>query len=189
MTMPVIVWDVDDVLNNLMFEWFNEFRHKHNLSVSYNDLRLNPPCDILGISLDDYLMSLDDFRRRKMLTLAPVQEVLEWFQNYGSGYRHIALTAVPFKFAPFSAQWVLNNFGEWIRAFYYVPSPRKTDNIAEYDKNKGEVLKKIGQVDLFIDDNEGNIAQAMELGIKSIVFARPWNMGRKKTVAECLKAI
>ena len=186
---PVIVWDVDDVLNNLAFEWFKEFEELHHSGVSYEQLSANPPDKILGIPLDSYLESLDDFRSRKMSELKPVNTVLEWFHAHGADFRHAALTAVPFHFAPLSAQWVMKNFGNWIRSFHFVPSFRKDDNIVAYDKSKADMLKRIGRVDAFIDDNEFNIAQAGCLGICSIAFPRPWNKNRGMAISECLSKL
>jgi hypothetical protein len=172
-----------------MFEWFKEFKKKNQVSAAYTDLRRNPPCDELGISLDSYLESLDEFRAGRMLELTPLPEVFEWFEIYGAAYRHIALTAVPFKFAPYSAQWLFKHYGNWFREYHFVPSPRKSDKIIAYDENKGDVLKRLDRVDLFIDDNEKNIAQAAKLGIKSITFPCPWNKSRESSVAESLNAI
>ena len=189
MPKAVIVWDIDDVLNDLMREWFKEFSKAFHTNVNYEDLIHNPPCDILKIPLDSYLNSLDDFRERKMLNLAPAKEVMEWFEQHGAGYRHIALTAVPLKFAHFSAQWLFANYGKWFREFHFVPSPRKTDEAIKYDKNKGDILKRLDRVDFFIDDNEANISQAKELGIKTIVFPRPWNKQRHISIEKSLESI
>ncbi|MDD5599007.1 MAG: hypothetical protein PHV82_13750 [Victivallaceae bacterium] len=189
MARPIIVWDIDDVLNNLMAEWFHEFREKNQVSAAYHDLRRNPPCAELGISLDFYLESLDEFRREKMLQLSPQAETLAWFEACGAAYRHIALTAVPFDFASYSAQWLFKYYGNWFREYHFVPSPRGNDTIIAYDESKGDVLKRLGKVDLFIDDNEKNTARAAGLGIRSITFPRPWNKAREGSVTESLNAI
>jgi hypothetical protein len=51
MTLPTIVWGVDDVLNNLTFEWFEEFKVNACSGLAYVQLSENPPDKILGISL------------------------------------------------------------------------------------------------------------------------------------------
>ena len=62
--MKTIAWDVDDVLNELMFYWFEDcYKNEHNnIKQNFKDLVNNPPQDILGISNDEYLKSLDRFR-------------------------------------------------------------------------------------------------------------------------------
>ncbi len=189
MTLPLIVWDVDDVLNNLTFEWFEEFKADACSGLAYGQLSENPPDKILGISMDAYLKSLDDFRRRKMSSLEPVPEILDWFRLNGAKFRHAALTAVPFSFAAFSAQWVIGNFGNWIRTYHFVPSFRKHDKIVSYDRKKSDILKRIGDVEYFVDDNEFNVHDAESLGIKSIVFPRPWNKNKDLPVSEILRKL
>ena len=62
--MNLIVWDIDDVLNDLMRAWFElHWRPRHpECSLHYSQLRENPPQRVLGISESEYLSSLDEFR-------------------------------------------------------------------------------------------------------------------------------
>ena len=44
-----------------------------------------------------------------------------------------------------------------------------------YDQSKKEYLEWLKKGDIFIDDNLGNIADAKDFGMKTIVIPRPWN--------------
>ena len=97
--MVTIAWDVDDVLNDLMREWFEaEWKAEHpKCNVAYEDLSENPPHHILEVSKEHYLESLDAFRADSCYNqMIPVHPVKEWFIHHGQKFRHVALTAVPF---------------------------------------------------------------------------------------------
>lgn len=175
--MKTIVWDVDDVLNNLMQDWFVQNWCKSNpeCSLKYTDIISNPPEECLNISFNEYIKSLDEFRLENALAMEPVPEVLEWFTQNGHNYYHIALTAVPVKCAHLSAAWVLKHFGTWIRSFNVIPSPRSTDPEVKYHKTKKDFLKWFKLADVLVDDNIFNIDGAKDLGIKTVLFPRPWN--------------
>ena len=175
--MKTIIWDVDDVLNDLMREWLEKhwlFLHPE-CKIQYDDLTENPPHNILGITIEDYRKSLDDFRGNRGSEMLPVPDVYDWFKSSGSKFRHIALTAVPLSLAHISAAWVYKYFGTWIRSFNIVPSPRSTDPQFDYDQTKKEYLMWLKKGDIFVDDNLINIAGAKDLGIEAVIMPRPWN--------------
>jgi FMN phosphatase YigB (HAD superfamily) len=175
--MKTIVWDVDDVLNDLTREWFEkEWLVTHpECNISYTQLKSNPPNELLNIDVQDYLRSLDHYRLLYGSKLKPVDEVYSWFKRYGQMYRNIVLTSTPLFYAPYSSEWVLRNFGAWIRSFNFLPSLREESEIFNYDMNKASYLKLFDKVDLFIDDNEKNILEARSIGINCITMPRPWN--------------
>lgn len=174
--MKTIVWDVDDVLNNLMGDWFKEWCSLNpKCTLEYSDIISNPPHELLEISLEEYKHSLDDFRIERLGDLVPLPEILSWFQLNGSKYHHTALTAVPIATSHISAGWVFKNFGMWIRSFNIIPSPRNTDLPVQYHQTKKEFLGWLNKGDVLIDDNIFNIEGAKELGMKTILFPRPWN--------------
>jgi hypothetical protein len=176
--MITIAWDIDDVLNHLMRSWFvGKWLSSHQESKKkYEDLKENPPHRILGISLAEYLQSLDEYRLSEQYpAMRPVQDVMEWFLQFGKNFRHIALTAVPISTSSVSAQWVIKNFGKWIRTFHFVPSKRALEDIPEYEKDKGDFLEWFGKVDVLIDDNPENIRSAERVGIKGLLVPQPWN--------------
>jgi len=189
--MITIAWDIDDVLNDLMKCWFEEkwLQAHPNCKKGYADLKENPPHKILGISHQEYLQSLDEYRlSRNYIRMKPVKEVWEWFLDHGDRFRHIALTAVPLKAAFISAHWVFKNYGKWIRTFHFVPSKREGEDNPEYERNKGDFLKWFGKVDILIDDNFENIKNAEKAGAKSLIIPRPWN-NQMKTIEEVLHTI
>ena len=175
--MLTIVWDVDDVLNDLMAEWFTHVwlpEHPDCL-LGYQDLSGNPPHEALGIERDEYLRSLDLFREsERAASMAPAAEVLAWFRANGHRFRHIALTARPLATAPDVAHWVMLHFGTWIRCFGVVPS-RIDSDIPLYDRSKADFLAWLGCGDILIDDSPENIQQAQLLGLKTFMPRQPWN--------------
>lgn len=174
---PVVIWDVDDVLNELMREWFEEWwRPRHPECVyRYADIAANPPHTVLGIPEATYLSSLDAFREERFAKLTPRPEVLEWFSEHGHRAQHVALSAPPESFAHLSAAWVIKHFGQWIRTFAFVPARRGRADVAEARIAKGDYLEWLGHGDVFLDDREANVDGARALGMRGIVVPQPWN--------------
>lgn len=186
--ISTIAWDIDDVLNELMREWFKTWKAKHpECKIDYKDITENPPHELLGVSKEDYLASLDKFRLNKFSEMRPIPEVLNWFEKYGDKCRHIALTSTPFITASISAEWVIRNYGKWIRTFHFIPSYREGIIIPQYDKTKGDYLKN-NKSDMIIEDSEENIQSAEKAGVRGIIFPRPWNNG-KDSIGEMLLKI
>src|ERR1035441_6627160 len=101
--MRTIVWDVDDVLNDLMHQWFSlGWKKEHPAEMAeYSELRENPPHASLGTTRAEYLASMDAFRKTDAgIQLTPNVEVLDWFAEHGDRFRHVALTARPLETAP-----------------------------------------------------------------------------------------
>jgi beta-phosphoglucomutase-like phosphatase (HAD superfamily) len=187
-----IVWDVDDVLNDLTARWFAGWRAAcPDCKIDYSELRENPPHTRLGISHDDYLRSLDQFRQAAAeRSLPPRPELVNWFTEKGDAYRHLALSAVPLAFAPLSAAWVTKNFGKWIGSFNFVPSFRsETGHPQALFSGKKHFLDWFGKADLLVEDNENNAAAARELGITAVVFPQPWNSHAGGDTAGFLKRL
>lgn len=184
--MKTIIWDIDDVLNDLMLEWFVFYIKSHPIKIDYSHLSKNPPNELLGITLDYYHKSLDEFRQQYFIDLKPVEQIYQWFEKYGSKFKHVAVSSVPFTCSHLSAQWLINNFGRWVRTFHFIPSYRKNIIIPKYDNTKGDFIKSLNKVDLFIDDNEKNIEEVKNLGIKTITFPRPWNSKSRKGIQRFL---
>lgn len=189
--LKTIVWDVDDVLNDLMYLWLEKgWKEAHpECTVRYEDLKENPPHGILGIGFEEYTTSLDRYRTQgPYLDLNPVVQVKDWFVNGGGIHRHIALTSVPLHAAHVSAQWVYRHFGTWIRTFHVVPAPRGCRPAPNYDGDKTDFLKWLGKVDMFIDDTQKNVDGAKAAGIHAVLMPRPWNRSRE-TIPEILERI
>ena len=188
---PVVIWDVDDVLNELMREWFEEWWLPRNAScpARYGDITGNPPHEALGISEGDYLASLDDFRTARFAALRPRTEVLEWFAAHGDRSHHVALSAPPEPFAHLSAAWVIKNFGRWIRTFAFVPARRGRPEVADPRLAKRDYLQWLGRGDVFLDDREANVNEARGLGLTGIVVPQPWNASSHGSLRAALDAL
>ena len=176
--MLTLAWDVDDVLNELMRTWLEVWwRPQHSgCMLNYEDIRENPPHQLLGVKLDEYLQSLDDYRLSGLYEqMQPNPEMLEWFEKHGSSFRHIAVTSVPRVAAPVSASWVIRHFGDWIRTYHFIPSPRSAEILPKYDATKTDYLRWLNLVDILIDDNKQNVTGLKTTSIQYFLVSRPWN--------------
>ena len=188
--MITIVWDVDDVLNDLMRCWFTvDWLPSHpECRLRYEDLAENPPDAVLGISRAEYLASLDIFRlSSRAEAMQPNPDFLRWFREEGRACRHVALTSRPALTVPPLAAWVFRHFGAWVRTFSYVPS-RPEEGAPVYDRSKGEFLAWLDRASVLVDDAPENVDSALALGMKGILVPQPWNACRR-TVAETLDSI
>lgn len=178
--MKTIVWDVDDVLNDLMRAWFegNWLPSHPECRLAYADIKENPPHRLLGIERAEYLESLDRFRLSAQAEdMTPDANLLKWFERYGRHFRHIALTARPSKTVYPALKWTILHFGRWFQTFSFVPSERPGEASVGLDKSKGDFLVWLGRANYFIDDSPANVDVAANLGIRSFLISRPWNSG------------
>jgi phosphoglycolate phosphatase-like HAD superfamily hydrolase len=175
--MKTIVWDLDDVLNNLMQSWLSGTRHRVQSTylVPYEKLTENPPDRILGMTRNEYLSSLDSFRiSDEARSMVPAQNLVHWFNRYGHIARHMVLTGRPVDTMPMAADWVYRHFGRWIRTVSYVPS-RQEEQIGGHDRSKKEFLEWLAHADILIDDSPENIHGARSIGITAVMMPQPWN--------------
>jgi hypothetical protein len=189
--MLTIAWDVDDVLNDLTRTWLErQWLPSHSgRPIAYEDLRSNPPLAAIGATLEEYLGSLDEFRRDRYLAeIAPLPQAREWFERHGERYRHMALTAVPLASAPVSAAWVFRHFGRWIRTFHCVPSERPGAPVPVYDRTKRDFLAWLGKAVVLVDDRPENVASARQAGCRAVLMPRPWNDARR-AIAETFQEL
>jgi hypothetical protein len=73
---------------------------------------------------------------------------------------------------------MFKHFGKWIRSFHFIPTEREGQPVFMYDANKVDYLSRIGNVSVFVEDNEDNLKGAKENGIEPILVPRPWNGGK-----------
>lgn len=174
--MKTIVWDIDDVLNNLMESWFENLKKRKCIVLAYKDIVENPPNQIIGITMDEYLQSLDQFRNSKQgIQMVPNPVILNWFKTHGSKFRHVALTSRSRQTVPLLGKWLFTHFGDWIRTMSFIPSFRNNEDLPCYDKDKKQFLEWLGKTDFFIDDSPHNIQAAESIGIKAFLYPQPWN--------------
>jgi hypothetical protein len=188
---PTIIWDVDDVLNNLTCLWFENYWVKSHPEclLKYRDMTINPPYKLLGVEIGEYRASLDSFRLSGVYeNMLPAEEVIGWFRLYGEEFRHVVLTAPPLRATSIAAEWVLRHFGGWVRSYNFVPSKRDGEKIPLYDQTKKEFLSWLGKGDVLVDDNVENIEAAKSLGMKTVLIPQPWNDSRQ-TLPESLESL
>lgn len=189
--LPTLIWDIDDVLNHLMHDWLEQaWKPTHpDVRISYAELTSNPPHEVLGVSREAYLASLDAFRASPQgRDLTPVPEMLGWFSQHGHRYRHLALTARPLASAPDAAEWVLRHFGRWIRGFGFVPSFRPDEHLPNYHTTKADWLQWISVGDFLIDDSPANFANMQGLSLRTVMIPQPWNSA-SGSLADALKIL
>ena len=177
---PSVVWDVDDVLNDLMAAWIERvWVPEHpDRPVEYADLRANPPHELLGIECGAYLASLDDFRTGEgYAAMAPNPRVVAWLEANGERCHHVALTATAFRAAPSTSAWVLRHFGRWIREFAFVPADRQGEDLPSYDADKGTWLARLAGPAVLVDDSLANLSDARAGGAGVVRWPQPWNGG------------
>jgi phosphoglycolate phosphatase-like HAD superfamily hydrolase len=188
--MLTIVWDVDDVLNDLMRSWFEgEWLPAHpECRLRYADITQNPPHRVLGISEPEYLASLDAFRLSDRARLMqPNRDVVAWLQRSGDRFRHLALTARPLHTVPPLAEWVFYHYGAYVRTFGVVPV-RQEAHIPRYDQSKVEFLQWLSKADVLVDDNQENVRAASSIGVAGVLYPQPWNRS-ESTVAGTLSLL
>jgi hypothetical protein len=130
----------------------------------------------LGIEPHDYLESLDRFRRHEYCRLDPNPLILDWLTNEGRMVRSIAITRTPLRAAATVSSWVLKNFGQWVGAFFVVPSPRPDDPIGSRYASKADVIDGLVGVVALVDDTPDNFAGLPEY-CAALEYPRPWNAG------------
>lgn len=185
--MLTIAWDVDDVLNSLTAEWYRQAPLVDACAAPrYEDLLENPPHRVLGVRLEEYLASLDDFRRTRYGTLAPAPPVFDWFLEHGAAYRHLALSSVPAAFADVTASWVLRHFGRWINTFAFVQSPGPRADAFSMAGSKQDYMRWFGRADVLVEDRAETLDAAAELGVRGILVPQPWNGRRGESIGGAL---
>jgi len=189
--MKTIVWDIDDVLNDLTRIWLEKGWRpgQPGCLLHYDNLTENPPHRLLGVEKAEYLRSLDRFRLSADADgMTPDADVINWFQSYGVRFRHVALTARPRQTVSPAIAWVLRHFGEWFQTFSFVPAERPGEPPGHPDVRKADFLSWLGKTDYFIDDSAANIDDAKKLGIQTFMVAQPWNAGGM-TLPDILKLL
>jgi hypothetical protein len=171
-----IVFDVDDVLNNLMYSWLQNFNKSKKTNIKYKELIYNPPYEIIGIDKLIYLNSLDYFRYYYYEDLTPNQKILDWFKENEHKAYFSVLTSTPGAYASIVSNWVFKYFSQWIRTFAFIPSDREGIKLPMYDKLKADWLYR-NHADIFIDDSYINCLDAVYLGVQSFCLKQPWNGG------------
>lgn len=175
---PIIIWDIDDVLNCLMVSWLNHWNQNHDSNINLIDIKKNPPHRVLGVTKDYYFNSLDEFRNSE--DGKNVQEnfsVKTWFEKNGDRFKHIACTARPIETMPNQAWWIFHNYGRWIKTVH-AASPIRDIKKDFQISSKADFISWIGTDAIFIDDIEENINTVSKIGVDTILYPQPWNSSK-----------
>ena len=176
--LPLLIWDIDDVLNDLMSLFCSTVAQRIRPGITAAELLTeNPPLGKLGCSLDEYRALLDECRDKFLFNSLPREEVRTFLRVHGQNFRSLALSSCPMDTAPRSAEWVLRHFGLWIQGVIFVPSPRKKIEIGSYlYRSKAEAVAELGG--LLIDDAPINVEAVRKAGGRALYFPAPWNENR-----------
>jgi hypothetical protein len=82
----------------------------------------------------------------------------------------------------------MRNFGNWIRSFNVLPSPRADVSHIQYDTTKADFLDWLGTSDMVIDDNPKTIAEVGRRSVPTLLWPQPWNDNRVRP-AEALETL
>ena len=183
MSPPLLIWDIDDVLNELIPLCIDTTAQKLKPGIKWTDVHSNPPLQELGCTLDEYRQVLDECRDSYLYDCPPRQEVLEFFQEWGTHFRSVTLSSAPMHMAPRSAEWVLRHFGAWIQGTIFVPSPRKHVSVASaLFASKAEAVLALGGT--LIDDMPVNVEKVRAVGGKALYFPAPWNRNKDMSIKD-----
>ena len=173
--LPIIIWDVDDVLNRLMYCWLDNWDKNAVRKFHYKDIVENPPHKLLGITENQYFSNLDEYRNSDLGRNVSINKcVFQWFQLYGNDFKHIACTARPVHTMPNQSWWIYTFFGRWIQTVQIASSLR--DDADESDaQTKGQFVAWLNKEVVFIDDSERNVEEVSKIGGVSLLFPQPWN--------------
>jgi len=170
---PIIVWDVDDVLNCLMKSWLQYWSQESGLKIILNEIIKNPPQDILGITKEDYLNSLDTFRNSDLGKDLEVNHIIKkWFLHHGNKFNHIACTGRPIRTMPNQAWWLYKNYSQWIKTVHMTGADR---DLESRKISKADFISFINSDVVFIDDCENNINSVSKIGGITLLYPQPWN--------------
>ena len=183
MSKPLLIWDIDDVLNELIPLCIATTAQKVKPGIKREDVQTNPPLEELGCSLDEYRKLLDECRDRHLYSRPPRREVLEFFQEWGNCFRSVTLSSSPMHMAPRSAEWVLHHFGSWIQGTIFVPSPRKHVPVeSALFASKAEAVLSLGGI--LIDDMPINVENVRAAGGEALYFPAPWNENKNMSIKD-----
>ena len=175
---PLLIWDIDDVLNGLMSLFCSTIAQRIRPGIRAEELLTeNPPLAKLGCQLDEYRSLLDECRDEFLFKSLPREEVRTFLRVFGRNFRSLALSSCPMNMAPRSAEWVLRHFGLWIQGVIFVPSPRQKIVIGSYlYRSKTEAVTELGGI--LIDDAPINVEAVRKAGGRALYFPAPWTGNR-----------
>ena len=183
MKKPLLIWDIDDVLNELMSLCISTTAQKLKPGIKFEEVKNNPPLPELACSLDEFRNILDQCRDQYLYSRAPRKEIIDFFRIWGEKFRSITLSSAPMSMAPRSSEWVLFHLGSWIQGTIFVPSPRK--NViqgATLFASKAEAVLALDGI--LIDDMPINVEAVKAAGGRALYFPAPWNENRDMSIEE-----
>lgn len=183
MEKTLLIWDIDDVLNDLSRLCIESTAQKLRPGIKFEEIKNNPPLPELGCDLEEFRLILDECRDKYLYSQAPRKDVLAFFQKNGENFRSMTLSSAPMDMASRSAEWVLRHFGRWIHGTVFVPSPRKrVITGSPLFSSKAEAVVTLGGI--LIDDMPINVEAVKKAGGKALYFPAPWNENKNLAVQD-----
>lgn len=188
MDKPLFLWDIDDVLNDLVQLCINTTAQCLAPGISFDQIYNNPPLEELNCTPADYMKILDECREQYLFQQPPKREVLDFFESCGNRFHALTLSSAPMDLAPRASEWVLRHFGRWIQGTIFVPSPRKHIPAGSVlFASKAEAVNKLNGI--LIDDMPINVEAVRHAGGRAIYFPAPWNENRDIPVKDFLEQL
>ena len=179
--MALVIWDIDDVLNELSARWLEWV---NDPAITDKSQLTNPHFEeVLGWNRGHYLESLDRFRAERFIDLEP-NRLVQSFMSRHTQVSNVLLSATPLSCAPFSAQWGFVHFGQWIDGVLIAPSPRpETPSTNKTKRDHIQRLVDAGDRVICIDDQPANIREAERAGALAFLWPQPWNESESSQAA------
>lgn len=170
----VVLWDIDDVLNKLTSELIAA-RGIALRSVSSPFGDVTAWFSAQGIDKDDYLNSLDEFRRFEYCRLSPNKDLIPLMvQVLERGASNLALSSCPTPFFSQVSEWVMRHFGPWLSGVNFVPSQRPGVLSGSNLATKHDFVSLLKGPSLLIDDSLDNLA-GLNPPQSGLLYPQPWN--------------
>ncbi len=166
-----MAWDVDDVLNDLSAAWAS---HE---GLDWKSARGGSPKEMassLGIPEDEYLASLDRFRREEYRFLSPNPFIRDWLSQAAGSVRSVAITRTPIRTAGQVSRWVFETYGHLIQGYFVALSPRREDPVNTTYESKADVVRRIVGVVALVDDQPANFSD-LPVTCAALEYPRAWN--------------
>jgi uncharacterized HAD superfamily protein len=167
--VKVIGIDVDDTLCSTIAYFLFDFNREHNSNIKVDDIKSFELTTVKNFSQDYIYKKLIKHLKEcldKYDILENSFEVLNYLKS--KGYKLKIITSRRIELKEKTVKWLNNHFGEnfFDDIIFY--------NKKDFEKCKAEIAKE-NNIDLLIEDAPHYVKNANQLGIKVLVFDRPWN--------------
>lgn len=171
MSKKIIAVDNDDVLFPFVETFFTFYnsRFKTDFDVKKQlEYKLNKTLDKTEEETMKFIFEF--YKSTLILKMKPINGALSVLKELKKKYSLIVITARPFETRDITIQAINQHFSGIFDQVYLTNSYSLTGPT----KTKAQVCQELG-VSVLIEDSPTNIKECAAVGIKTIMFTRPWN--------------